>query len=88
MLTFWEFRLCSLSDRSSDVAKCDQTITFKFKIDSLLPKTESGYLQRKWVFATKHVFANKWKKVKQIEWIENGGNSSYKAQSLSAKITL
>ena len=45
-MTFWEFRLCSFSDRSSDVANCHQTITFKFKIDSLLPKTESGYLQR------------------------------------------
>ena len=47
MLTYLELRLCYFSDRSSDVANCDQTIAFKFKIDSLSPKTESGYLQRK-----------------------------------------
>ena len=47
MLTFLEFRLSYFSDRSSDVANCDQTIVFKFKIDSLSAKTESGYLQRK-----------------------------------------
>ena len=61
---FWEFKVCYFSDRPFDVANCHQIITYKLKIDSLSPKTESGYLQRKWVFATKYVFANKWKKVK------------------------
>ena len=37
----------NLSDLPSDVAICHQIIKYKLKIDSLSPKTESGYLLRK-----------------------------------------
>ena len=44
---FWVFTVCYFSDGPSDVANCHQIIAYKLKIDSLSPKTESGYLQRK-----------------------------------------
>ena len=37
----------NLSDLPSDVAICHQIIEYKLEIDSLSPKTESGYLLRK-----------------------------------------
>ena len=46
-ILFWELKVCYLSGRPSDVANCHQIIAYKLKIDSLSPKTESGYLQRK-----------------------------------------
>ena len=44
---FGTSKCVNLSDLPSDVAICHQIIAYKLKIDSLAPKTESGYLLRK-----------------------------------------
>ena len=44
---FGSSKYVKLSDLHSDVAICHQIIAYKLKIDSLSPKTESGYLLRK-----------------------------------------
>ena len=44
---FGSSKYVNLLDLPSDVAICHQIIAYKLKIDSLSPKTESGYLLRR-----------------------------------------